>query len=169
MNLFKYVKNWVYEEEKVGYNWIGGLIFFIDDGKMVLDRGFIITGDIDEYSFYANFRNFTLINNDLHYLYPDSIKKITKVYFHLKVGNSPYPISLNNPTYWNYFFSSPNNKIYNSLTLDEKKIKIINNSENFEKKCKIKSIMDIHCPLFDKRQTYNSTCVLFSEVNCDIF
>lgn len=176
MNLLKYVKSLVYEDEKAEYKWIGGLIFFMDDGKMVLDRGFVITGDVDEYAFYTNFRNFTLINNDLHYMYPDSIKKINKIYLHLKYGTSPYPVPLNNPTYWNLFFSSPNNKIYKSMSLDEKRIKIMeNNTENatynttHNAKSKIKSVNDIICPLFDKRQIYNPTCVLFSEVNCDIF
>ena len=180
MNILKYVKSFVYEseDENVGYKWLSGLIFFIDEGKFVFDRGFIITGkgvSIDEYAFYANFRNFTLINDDLHYLYGDCIKKIVpnKVYMHIKLGSSAYSVPLDNLTYWNLFFSSPNNKIFNSLTIVPEKIKIVELGDNItvngNKRGKIKNIEDIVCPLFNKRQVYNSTCVLFSDVNSDIF
>jgi hypothetical protein len=171
MNILKYVKSLVYEEEIVGYKWVSGLICFVDDGKMVLDRGFIITGNIspDYFAFYANFRNFTLINDDLHYMYPDSIKKINpdKVYLHVKFGSSPYSIPLTNPTYWNLYFNTPNNKLYKSLTITPERIKIIENTNDIN--YKIKKVSEITCPLFDKRQVYNETSILFSGINTDIF
>ena len=89
--MLKYIKSFAFTPEPE-YCWIGGVICFVDDGKMVFDRGFVIVGKVspDFYSYYCNFRNFTVVNGELHYHYPDKLKRIDpkKVYLHIRIGKN---------------------------------------------------------------------------------
>jgi len=149
------------EEKKEEYNWISGLILFSDEDKMKVDRGFIITGDISNYPFYCQFKNFTTVNGDLYYIYPNCMKKINpdKIYLHLRIGTSPYPVESENKKYWHLFFTSPQNKIYKSIELEDYKIKI----HDFPNIGKI-NIENIKNPLFLKRQIYDKNSILFSSL-----
>jgi len=159
-----YIKKFFTYEEVKENTWISGLIFFQDEGKMVLDRGFVIIGDIRSYPFYCQFKNFTMINGDFYYLYPNCMKKINpeKVFLHLRFGKSPFPIEKNNLTYWHLFFTNPNNKIYKSIELKKEKIKLFEFLETgFE--CE-----SINNPLFLKKQSYDKNSILFSGLKmCD--
>jgi len=153
-----YLKKFFSSEEKEEYSWVSGLIFFQDEGKMVLDKGFIITGDVEKYPYYCQFKNFNIINGDVYYLYYNCMKKINyeKVFLHLKIGKSPFPVEKNNLTYWHLFFNSPNNRIYKSIELKKEKIKLFEFPEENSKK----DLFDN--PLFIKKQVYDKNSVLFS-------
>ena len=161
--MLKYIKSFIYEKNKEEHMWISGLIMFVDDNKMILDRGFI-TENISDYSFYCQFNNFTLINGELHYMFPDSFKKIdsNKVYLHLRIGKSPFEIPIENPTYWNLFFTNPNNKIYKNIELVKNKIKIQGLQNPQQSNNKEIKIQDLRNPLFLNKQIYDESSVLFS-------
>lgn len=170
--MWKYFKKLIYpvEEEKKDHTWISGVLFFRDEGKAVIDRAFIITENIKNYVFYCDLRNFTIINGDLFYLYPTHMKKISfdHVYLHLKIGKSPYPLPLDNPSYWYHFFNSPNNKVFQSLTLNKDMIRII--QEDYQKDSQNKiDISDIDHPFFLKRQAYDKNSVLFTGLKTCFF
>lgn len=155
-----YIKKFFTSEEKPEYSWVAGLILFQDDGKMVLDRGFVVTGDADNYPFYCQFKNFNIINGELYYLYHNCMKKVNpeKVYLHLKYCKSPHPAEKKNLTFWYLFFNSPSNRIFKSIELKQEKIKLIEFPEAKSKK-------DIfYNPLFLKKQVYDNNCVLFSSI-----
>ena len=160
--MLKYLKSLVYENKPVEYNWVSGLIIFSDENKLVLDKGFIILGEVTNYSFYCQFNNFTMINGELHYAYAEGFKKIDarKVYLHLRFGKSPFEISLNNLSYWNLYFTNPKNKLYSCI--DKNKIKIIKSD-----KTETLNIKDVKHPFFYNKQIYNNTSVLFSSL--DVF
>jgi hypothetical protein len=174
--MIKYLKSFIYENKKENYTWISGLIIFKDNNKFVLDKGFIITNDISNYSFYCQFNNFTIINGELHYAYPEGFKKINPkdVYLHIRIGNSPFSPTLDNLSYWNLYFTSPNNKVYKSIQINPNKIKIIGgnhqndkndrNDKNDKNKLDIK---DVKNPFFYSKEIYNDSSVLFSSL--DIF
>ncbi len=167
--MMKYVKSLVYEKETV-YNWTAGLLCFVDDGKMVLDSGFIITGQtsLDYYGFFMNYRNFTLINGDLHYIYPDHMKRINseKVYFHLRFGHSPTPIDISHLTHWHLYATSPNNKFFRSIEFDEKRIKTFHEGGVGEPLSGEKSKLPlIKNPMFHDKHIYNSHSVMFSSLH----
>ena len=173
-DMMKYVKSFVYEKE-ISYNWMSGLLCFVDDGKMVLDSGFIITGDVslDHYGFYMNYRNFTMINSDLHYMYPDGIKRINseKVYLHLRFGNSPSPIQTTHLNHWHLYVTSPNNKFFKSIDFNEKRIKCFQEGGNSAGSVSVKiagdksKIFSIKNPMFHDKQVYNDHSVMFSSLN----
>lgn len=160
--MIKYLKSFIYENKKENYTWISGLIIFKDDKKFVLDKGFIITNDISNYSFYCQFNNFVIINSELHYSYPEGFKKINPkdVYLHIRIGNSPFSPTLDNLSYWNLYFTSPNNKVYKSIQINPNKIKIINEID----KNKL-DIKDVKNPFFFNKEIYNDNSVLFSFLN----
>ena len=83
------------------------------------------------------------------------MKKINpdKVYLHVRVGSSPFPIERENLTYWHLFFTSPN--IYKNLKLTKDKIRLLEFND------KNKNIILEH-PFFLKKQKYNNESVLFS-------
>ena len=141
--MLKYLKSFIYENKSLEYTWISGLILFSDDDKLVLDKGFIITGEITNYPFYCQFNNFTMINGELHYAYPQGFKKIDakKVYLHLRIGKSPFEIPLDNISYWNLYFTSPKNNL--CKIVDKNKIKVI----KFDKTENL-NIKDIKHPFF---------------------
>ena len=155
-----YIKKFFSTDEKEEYSWISGLILFQDEKKMILDRGFIITGDLENYPYYCQFKNFNIINGELYYLYPNCMKKINpeKVFLHLRIGKSPFPIEKDNLTYWHLFFTSPNNRVYKSIDIIKEKIKL---HEFPEKKTK-KDLFEN--PLFIKKQVYENGSVLFSNL-----
>tara|TARA_R110001599_G_scaffold91574_1_gene240564 strand:- start:2953 stop:3456 length:504 start_codon:yes stop_codon:yes gene_type:complete len=162
MDYFSSIKKYFAAEKKDEYRWISGLILFLDGKEMIVDRGFIITGDVNYYSFYCQFKNFTHINGELYYMYPTCMKKINpeKVHLHLRYGTSPYPVEKENLAYWNLFFTAPNNKIYTNIKLDPAKIKVF----DFEKVETKFNIQDVNVPLFETRQAYNTNSVLFTSL-----
>lgn len=157
--MLNYLKSFIYENKKEENVWISGLIMFSDNQKLILDKGFVITGEISNYSFYCQFNNFTVINGELHYIYPNGLKKIDpkKVYLHLRIGKSPFEITVDNLMYWNLYFTSPNNKIFKAIDLDVNKIKIIQSEKN-----EILSTKNIKHPFFNNKQVYDDNSVLFS-------
>ena len=159
--MMNYLKSFFNENKKEEYTWISCLILFSDNKKLILDKGFVITGEIADYPFYCQFNNFTIINGELHYIYPEGFKKIDpkKVYLHLRFGNSPYEIIVDNLMYWNLYFTNPNNKIFKSFDLDVSKIKIIQNEKN-----ETLNIKDIKHPFFCNKQIYDNNSVLFSHI-----
>jgi len=162
--MIKYLKSFMYENKKQEHTWISGLILFSDDEKIILDKGFIITEEISNYPFYCQFNNFTVINGELHYAYPEGFKKIDskKVYLHLRICNSPFEPAIDNLSYWNLYFTSPNNKIYKSFEINPNKIKII-----YGCKTENLNIRQVKNPFFYKKEIYNDNSVLFSSL--DIF
>lgn len=153
-----YLKSFFKTEEQNENYWISGLILFKYENRLILDRGFIVVGNLNNYSFYCQFKNFTIINGELYY---NCIKKIKfeNVFLHLKIGETPYNVETNNKTYWNLFFNSPSNKLFKSIILEDSKIKVF----NFDKTKKI-NINDVNNPLFLKKQVYDKNCVLFTGI-----
>lgn len=154
--------------------WLSGLIIFKDDGKLVVDTGFIIIGDpmINEMGFFCNFRNFILINGELHYAYPQHIKKIdpNSVFLHVKISKHSTVIPKINPVYFNFYFSSPRDKIYEKLiesgSLKAEKIKIIDRSSRvIGKKSLIEKIDLLQCPIFSNKDMYSEDSAIFSGLN----
>ena len=167
--MIKYLKSFVVSEQTDNV-WISGLICFVDEGKMVLDRGFVILGNVnpDHYAFYTNFRNFIFVNGELHYMYGDKVKKINpkKVHLHIRIGHSPHEIHIENLTYWHLFFTSPNNKLFKNITLQKEKISLITDPPISNKKLKI---YDIQNPLFLDKQVYSENCVMFTGLDINKF
>lgn len=172
LNLYKYAKSFVYEEKKDENVWISVLILFVDNGKMWVDTGFIIDGEfsINTYSFFSNFRNFIIINDKLHYKFPDYIKEIDpiQVHLHLKIGKSPFSLPKEKLDNWRIHFSSSNNTLYKAIQHDLKKekIQLITLNETIKTKKKI-NIVEAENPLFHKKQVYNDSSVMFSHLNID--
>lgn len=153
-----YIKKFFSQDDKEEYSWVSCLIFFQDEGKNVLDRAFIIIGDVENYPYYCQFKNFNIINGDLYYLYPNCMKKINheKVFLHVRFGKSPFPIEKNNLTYWHLFFTNPNNRIYKSIELKKEKIKLFEFPETKSRKDFSEN------PLFMKKNVYDKNSILFS-------
>lgn len=163
--MIKYVKSFVYENVPT-YNWMSVLLCFVDDDKVIMDRGLIILGDVpaDFYAHYLHYKNFTILNGELHYMYPDRIKKINpeKVYLHIRVGVSPSPIQVSHLHHWHLYVTSPNNVFFKSIAFNVDRVKVFN--EGFKEGGKIK-VKDIKNPLFFSKNMYNDSCVMFSGIN----
>lgn len=151
--------NYISGGSTVKYRWISALIVFSDGGEIVLDKGYLFLGDLPIYylGYYCNFTNFSVIEGKLYYFYKNGVVKQidpAKVHLHIKFGQSPFEISLENINYWNLFFSSVKNKIYISISndLNEKNITMIDISGKFSSKNRLKNINLTH-PLF-KRNRY---------------
>jgi len=179
MSWYDYAKSFLYEEKNENI-WTSILILFVDEGKVKLDEGFILNDVFSSnyYSFFCNFKNFTVINNELYYKYSDCIKKIDpkKVYLHIYIGKSKNSLSTNKIDSWNLYFSSLNNKLYKEIKeeLTLEKINIIKRRINekdkigkIEKKIKTPKITEIENPLFLEKQNYNENSVFFSNINID--
>ena len=171
MNLIRYVKSFVYESvEEEMHNWLSCIVCFVDEGKMVFDSGLVVVGNCspDYYAHFLHFKNFILINGDLHYKYPDKIKKINpdKVYLHIRVGSTKFEVPTDNLAYWHLYFTSPSNKLYKSLDkIKEERIKLVDMREKDERKVRIE---DISNPLFNKYQKYNEHSIMFSGIKVDM-
>ena len=165
--MIKYVKSFVYENVPV-YNWMSVLLCFVDDDKVVMDRGLIIIGDVpaDYYSHYLHYKNFTIVNGELHYMYPDRIKKINpeKVYLHIRVGSSPSPVQVSHLHHWHLYTTSPNNRFFKSIDFNVERVKVFNEGIKADGFRGVK-ISDVRNPLFYGRNTYNENCVMFSGIN----
>jgi hypothetical protein len=170
LNLYKYAKSFVYEEKKDKNFWTSVLILFVVDGKMFIDYCFIIDGNFPEniYSFFCNFNNFIIINQKLHYKFPEYIKEIDpkQVHLHLRLGNSPFSLPKDKLNYWNLHFTSLKNRLYKEIEneLKTKKIEIIVPNESL-KRNKIPNILNVFNPLFLKKQIYDDNSVMFSDLN----
>src|SRR5581483_2000184 len=94
----KYLKNLVlHKDVHPKYQWISILILFKDNNRLVIDKAYILKSPNDlgsnndlessNYGFYCQFNHFVIINGELHYHYPDKLKKINSkdVYLHVRV------------------------------------------------------------------------------------
>lgn len=63
--------------------------------------------------------NWTVINDDLIYnlINDKNIIDPLEVHLHCRVGDTHFDVDyfINNPTYYNHYFSSPNSKIYKAI------------------------------------------------------
>ncbi len=159
LSLFKY---FVYPEVEENV-WLSVIVFFYDEGKTVVDESFIFNGNVNPnlYSFYTNFKNFILINEELHYRYPDYIKKIEpeNVYLYVHIGRSGFSIPNDKLDYWGLFFSSFSDPLYKKLNLKNTRLVF---PMKTNKKMKIE---DIYNPLFSVREVYDKNSILFSFIN----
>ena len=165
--MIKYVKSFVYETTPT-YNWMAVLLCFVDDGKVVMDKGVIILGDVpaDFYAHYMHYKNFTIVNGELHYMYPDRIKKINpeKVYLHVRIGTSPSAVQVSHLHHWHLYTTSPNNRFFKSIEFDVGRVKVFNEGFKAEGFRGVK-LSDVKNPLFLTRSVYNENCVMFSGIN----
>lgn len=162
MSWLNYAKSFITSasnsELPLNYRWVSVLILFVDNGKTVLDKGYIFLGDISINSlFHIQFTNFNIIENNILYMYKNGSSKYIeskKIYLHFKFGQSSFPISEQNINYWNNFFSSPTNKIYNSISndLNIKHIKLVNSPHISSKKRLTPA--NISHPLFFSKRIY---------------
>ena len=169
MKWFSYLKSFFITKE-INYKWISALLLFTDEKSLILDKGIVIIGNSSPniLCYYLNFSNFTVINEKLYYLCKNKkLLKIDpkKVYLHVKIGNSPHPISKQNVNYWNIYFSSPQNKIYNTISskLNLQNISFINTKENSN----INNLLELNYPTFSSKQIYgnNMDQIIFSDLN----
>jgi hypothetical protein len=172
--MIKYVRSFIGETQPI-YNWTSVLLCFVDGDKVVMDKGLIILGDVsaDFYAHYIHYKNFTILNDELHYMYPDRLKKINpeKVYLHVRVGSSPSVVQVSHLHHWHLYTTSPNNRFFKSIEFNVERVTIVNegvkdgvvgNVGNGGKKVKVE---DIKNPLFFGKQAYNDSCVMFSGIN----
>ena len=164
--MIKYAKSLLYESTPV-YNWMSVLLCFVDDDKVVMDKGLIILGDVpaDFYAHYLHYKNFTIVNGELHYMYPDRIKKINpdKVYLHVRVGTSPSVVQVSHLNHWHLYTTSPNNRFFKSIEFNVGRVKVFN--EGFREGVAKVKLGEVKNPLFLTRQSYNENCVMFSGIN----
>jgi hypothetical protein len=173
-SLYKYAKSFIdYDPpiEQKEETWLSVLILFVSSGKMWIDSGYIFEGNvpINIYSYFTNFNNFLIVNNKLHYRFPENIKEINpkEVYLHLKIVKSKFSLPKNNLNNWMLHFSTSTNNLYKVIKHDLKKekIRIVDVKETTKKM----NILDAENPLFKTRQVYNDTSILFSEIDINYF
>lgn len=155
----EYLKSFWNTEPKL-YHWISVLILFNQDNKITLDKGYVFLGNMPIHSIgnYINFTNFNIIDGALYYMHNNGTTKSvdpTKVYLHFKFGSTPFQFSSENKDYWNLFFSSLDNKIYNSIVSDltSKRIRMMKLKDGISHK-KSLSPANVSHPLFSSKQVY---------------
>lgn len=194
--LYNYAKSLIgvntsYNERKSV--WTSAMLFFEHERKIYLDKAILITGEGSPqyYSYFINFSNWEIITNSrgekkfYYLLNEDNEKKIRidpeKVYLHIKHSWANIELDFNsNPSYWNFFVSHPNDKIFKHVADQLKdKIRVIDistivykgNVANYTKRFGIKSLEN---PLFQKSHYYGSgndvmDQVLFTGLNTLLF
>lgn len=139
MNLYKYAKSFIVSEPVKTY-WTSGFIFFTVNKQVILDKAFIIIGNIPvgHYSYYCNFSNWQVVDDKLYHITSNGriLVDPSKVHLHLKY-NFTTDITfdfmddvINNTNHinWNLFVSHPNSKIFKSVRdqlLNLQKLKVI--------------------------------------------
>ena len=171
MGIIKYIKSFFISEEQ-SYSWLGCLIIFTDNKKLILDKGFILTGDFSKIPYYCNFSNFSKRDGKLYYNYPNGIRREIdpeKVHLHIKIGKINKPVDQFPLNSWSLFFSSPNNKIYKSIThfMDEDHLA----RYSVKKSKKNVRIKDIDFPYFLRKQFYGFEMdqAVFSKLDLNYF
>ena len=175
--MFKYLKSFVANEEnKVLYPWTSILILFSDNGKLNVDKGYVIKGILEthEYGYYCQFNNFFYINGKLLYAYPDKLKEIDpeKVYLHILTGLTPFPVPNEHLDSHHLYFPSANNKVYKLLgnKIDKDKIRLfvvkdesyMSSSGSRSKRREESQAQNLIHPLFSRKEIYHPDAVVFS-------
>jgi len=130
--------------EKLILSWSSYLILYKKaKGGLILYRGYVFLGDIPDFyhAYYINFINWSIQNGELFYqgekIEPEN------VHIHYHTGDTIFDANffIENPDYYNHYFSSPSNKIYLSIKeqLTPNRISIL----NFVGKCSMLSKLSV--------------------------
>lgn len=173
---FKYAKSFFVTPKNKNQNvWTSGMLVFHDGEKLCLDYSFIIIGNIPEhyFSYYVNFNNWAVVDGKLFYVgkYQEQPVEVhpENVYLYIKVGSTPLNKDdiLNNPKYWQYYVSHPDDKIFNMIKYKFKyRIpKIIDLSFRFPyKNNKTVKTRSMNHPMFKCIRYFGDDRVIFSDI-----
>ena len=132
---YNYAKSWIGSGNGSETNrkcvWTSGMLFFEHNKRVYLDKAVILIGDIPPhfYNYFLNFSNWEIFEKssvedyqnqrknrkEFYYMIDGDKVRVDpdKVYLHLKHTWANIDVDFySNPSYWNFFVSHPNDKIF---------------------------------------------------------